>query len=377
MLLLGSRLGLMITSLGWPMFVSRFGRTASGPVPQSFYLALCLCFVLGSACSGGDSPTALEDVAPAEEANTVSPSKLSPVSGAPVDVLLFEGAVESSLFTELRFAVAGRVELVRVREGDLVRKGAVLVSLDRIDRNEQLEETRRRLGEARVAAGRGSGGAARTGQIPDYLRAEIQRRLRAAEDDQADLAATKRALGRAGRLEGREGMNRVLATRAYRAGRKAQSRSREVDERTADERLAVALMAALEQREKRLERELEECDLVSPFAGVVVMVRVGEGQAVQTRGGDAAVVLIDPADLIVRTAVPEALAEILGPGEDAWLEFEQPAVAGTASVLAVDTVSYAVPGMAGGFARDVLLTAEPGLLSGLRIGAVGRVALRR
>jgi multidrug resistance efflux pump len=150
-----------------------------------------------------------------------------------------------------------------------------------------------------------------------------------------------------------------------------------VDERTADERLAVALIAALEQRERRLETELEECDLVSPLSGVVVMVRVAQGRAVQTRGGKAAVVLIDPADLIVRTAVPETLAKILGPGEDAWVEFDQPGLGGAASVLAVDDVSYAVPGMAGGFARDVLLTVEPGLLSGLSIGAEGRVALRR
>lgn len=338
---------------------------------------LGLCLVLGSACGGSSSPTVQEDLAPVEEANIALSPKRSPVRGAPTDALVFEGVVESSLFTELGFAVAGRVEVVRVREGDRVRKGAVVASLDRIDRTEQLEEIRRRLAEARIAAGRGSGATARSGQVPGYLRADIERRLRAAKADESDLAATKLALGRAGRLEGRAGMNRVLANRAYRAGRKAQLRSREVDERTADERLAVALIAALEQRERSLERELEESDLVSPFDGVVVMVQIGPGESVQTRSGGPAVVLIDPADLVVRTAVPEALAKILGPGEDAWLEFEQPSLVGAASILAVDEISYAVPGIAGGFARDVLLEAEPGLLVGLQIGAEGRVALRR
>ena len=359
------------------MFVPKLCRSRFGIVPQALYLALGLSLVVASACGGGGAPAGPEGVEPPAEATLASSPKLASVSGAPANALVFEGAVESSQFTDLGFAVAGRVEIVRVREGDSVRKGAVLASLDRVARIDQLEETRRRLGEARNAAGRGSGAAAIAGQVPDYLRAEIQRRLRAAEADQADLAATKRALGRAGRLEGREGMNRVLASRAYRAGRKAKSRSREVDERTADERLAVALISALEQRERRLERELEECDLVSPFSGVVVMVRVAPGQAVQTRGGEAAVVLLDPADLIVRASVPEALAKILGPGEDAWLEFERTSVVGTASVLEVDEVSYAVPGMVGGFARDILLAAEPGLLSDLRIGAEGRVALRR
>jgi len=213
--------------------------------------------------------------------------------------------------------------------------------------------------------------------MPTYMRAEIERRLRAAEADQADLAATKRALARAGRIEGRAGMNRVLANRAYRVGQKAQSRSRAVDERTADERVAVALSDSLQQREKRLERELAECDIISPLDGIVVMIRAREGQSVQTRGADAAFVLIDQSDLVVRMAVPEKLGKILGPGEDAWLEFDAEGVSGTASVLQVDGTPYPAPWIAGGSAVDVLVTPQAGLLNDLRIGGLGRVALRR
>jgi hypothetical protein len=107
------------------------------------------------------------------------------------------------------------------------------------------------------------------------------------------------------------------------------------------------------------------------------MVRTREGRSVQTRASDGAFVLIDPADLVVRIAVPEKLAKILGPGEDAWLEFDAEGVSGTASVLQVDATPYPAPWIAGGSAVDVLLEPQPGLLMDLRIGGLGRVALRR
>lgn len=350
-------------------------------VPRFPSRALLLVSILGFGsvvgCGGEQAPPQSAETQPAVDSPPLALPKLAAVRGAPKDALVFEGEVESTLFTELGFAVAGRVEFVRVAEGDRVRKGTILASLDRLDRLEQLDAIRRRLAEARTAAGRGAGARASAGQIPAYRRAEIQRRLRAAEADQADLAATKRALATEGRIDGLAGMNRVLANRAYRVGKKAQYRSRAVDERTADERLAVALADSLQQREKRLERELTECDILSPIDGIVVMVRTREGQSVQTRGADAAFVLIDPADQVVRMAVPEKLAKILGPGEDAWLEFDAVGVSGTASVLWVDATPYPAAWIAGGSAVDVLVAPQPGLLTDLRIGGLGRVALRR
>jgi len=304
-------------------------------------------------------------------------ASLSPVRGAPVDALLFEGEVESSVFTELGFAVAGRVESVAVEEGERVRKGALLGSLDRLDRLDHLEETRRPLSEARTAARSGGGSASSRGQLPAYLRAEIEKRLRAAEADGADVSATRRALLRAGRLEGREGMTRVLGSRAYRVGKKSRAQHRYIEDRTADERLAVALIDSLEHRERRLERELKECELLSPIDGLVVMIRAREGQSVQTRGADAAFVLIDPSDLIVRLPVPEKLAKILGPGEDAWLEFGDSGASGEAKVLRVESTAYSASGTPGATMRDVLVAPEAGLLGRLRIGDLARVALRR
>jgi len=363
--------GFVLPVVAW--FASRAPRCSS----RLLVLLSVLGFGSVVGCSGEEAPPQSGEVQLAVDSPPPRSPKLAPVRGAPKDSLVFEGEVESSLFTELGFAVAGRVEFVRVEEGDRVRKGAILASLDRLDRLDQLDEIRRRLAEARTAAGRGSGAGAAAGQMPTYMRAEIERRLRAAEADQADLAATKRALARAGRIEGRAGMNRVLANRAYRVGQKAQSRSRAVDERTADERVAVALSDSLQQREKRLERELAECDIISPLDGIVVMIRAREGQSVQTRGADAAFVLIDQSDLVVRMAVPEKLGKILGPGEDAWLEFDAEGVSGTASVLQVDGTPYPAPWIAGGSAVDVLVTPQAGLLNDLRIGGLGRVALRR
>jgi multidrug resistance efflux pump len=205
----------------------------------------------------------------------------------------------------------------------------------------------------------------------------MEKRLRQAEADGKDVAATKRALVRAGRLEGKEGMTRVLGSRAYRKGKRSRSQHRYIEDRTADERLAVALLDSLEQRERRLVRELDECDLLSPFEGTVVMIGAREGQAVQTRGGDPAFVLIAPSDLVVRMPVPEKLAKILGSGEDAWLEFDQTGASGNAKILGVDMTSYAAGDGSGLTMRDVLVVPEAALLGRLDIGELARVAVRR
>jgi len=290
--------------------------------------------------------------------------------------LVFEGAAESTSFTELRFAVSGRVESIAVTEGQSVKKGSVLATVDRLDREELLAETRRRLSEARSARKAG-GNSSRNRGVPAYLRSEMEKRIREAEASAKDVAAAKRALNRAGKQEGEEGMNRVLQSRSFRQGRASRSQHRYVEDRTADERLAVALIDDLEQRESRLKKELAECDLVSPIDGIVVMIGATAGQAVQTRGARAALVLIDPLDLVVRFSVPEKLGKILGPGEDAWLQVGEDGPSTQTKISGIDETSYQAVEGGNELVRDVLIVPPLDLIERLKIGQSVRVALRR
>jgi multidrug efflux pump subunit AcrA (membrane-fusion protein) len=339
-------------------------------------LVLGLTLLLG--CGSNSTPSAApQEPSPVRSVETVPPvASLDPVAGAPSDALLFAAEVESTSFTELRFAVPGRVDLVRVEEGAPVRAGTVLASLDRADREARLAETQRRLSDSRSAR-KGVGRPSEARKVPSYLRAEMEQRLRDAERDRKNEAPTRRALDRAAMLEGQEGMTRVLQNRAYQHGKRARRTGTNVEQRTEDERLAVALITDLEQRELRLKRELEECDLVSPIDGVVVKIGTESGESAQTRGGDADFVLIDSSDFVVRFAVPERLGKILGPGEEAWLEFEPGGRTGTGSVLAVDTLSYETGRAGEGLVTDVLVRPEQSLLQSLSIGQQAVVALRR
>ena len=80
---------------------------------------------------------------------------------------------------------------------------------------------------------------------------------------------------------------------------------------------------------------------------------------------------------IVRFAVPERFAKILGPGEEAWLKFEAGGPTGTGVVLAVDTLSYETGRSGEGLVTDVLVRPEESLLQSLSIGQRAVVALRR
>jgi len=339
-------------------------------------LILGVLLVLGCG-SEVDSAVAPEESLASERPAALPPSPpLDPVPGAPSDALVFAAEVESTSFTELRFAVPGRVDLVQVEEGASVKAGAVLATLDRSDREERLAETQRRLSDSRSAR-KGGRRPSEARKVPNYLRAEMEQRLRDAERDGKNEGPTRRALDRAAMLEGQEGMTRVLQSRAYQHGKRARRTGANVEQRTEDERLAVALITDLEQRELRLKRELEECDLVSPIDGVVVKIGTEAGEATQTRGGDPAFVLIDVSDFIVRFAVPERFAKILGPGEEAWLEFEAGGPTGTGVVLAVDTLSYETGRAGEGRVTDVLVRPEESLLQSLSIGQQAVVALRR
>lgn len=338
--------------------------------------ALVLLAAVG--CSGGTESSVQPAPSPVASAPVSAPvaGATEPVPGAPPDAYVFTGDVEASLFTELRFGVAGRVEVVRVRPGDRIREGAVLASLDTIDRTEALRETRRRLKDGRsVAVG---GRTHRPGNKPPaYIRQEMEARQLELKEEERRARAQKRRMTEAMKHEGQEGATRVVTSGTHRRGRRDRASRADIGGRTSDDRLAVALLDDLDQRRLRLEREIRESDLTSPLTGVVVMVGVREGQQVQTRGGDAAFVLLDPSDFVVRIGVPTELASVLQEDEGAWLDLGGASAAVSGTVVLIDSTVYESVRPGEGNIQDILIRPDPAVLDGLEVGQPVRVALRR
>ena len=300
---------------------------------------------------------------------------LPAVGGAPADVRVFEGEVESALFTELSFAVPGRVEAIFVNVGDTVREGQKLAALDQVDRQVLLTETRRRLSEARGAARRTGTTNSRQGP-PAWLRSELTKRMRLADQqrplDESDLAAFRKA----GEQGDTEELEKILKRRAWRKGQSTRAGRNDVEKRNADERVAIALIANLEQREARLVRELEESTLRAPTDGMLAKVSAVEGDSVQTRVTEPAFVLIRPQDYVLRVPVPADFARVLGDADEVWVDPGEGGAPGVATIQAIEPTEYP-SGVGDERLQDLIVTPESSMVSDLTIGQQVRVALRR
>ncbi len=227
------------------------------------------------------------------EAVTAEPRTLSPT-------LTLYGQVESPELTRAAAPGIGRIGQVRVREGQAVARGQVLLEMDARDFLPRVEQARGEVAELEAAIrSEALRHAADLDQIRqeqrllDYAAAEVGRFERLQQEGFYSPAAVDRSRDTMARQEITL-RNRELAV-ADHAARLAQLQAR-----------LVRARAGLDQAELALARSR----VIAPFDGYVAKVEVAEGDQVNT--GQTLVSLYPSAALEVRAKIPAPhQAEIL------------------------------------------------------------------
>jgi RND family efflux transporter MFP subunit len=270
------------------------------PVPirrASLLALLALLFAAGPlvGCGGGDDASegdgsaAADTTAAAAEDEEESPRRreravtvtASPAESVDLVVpVVAEGAVRARHAAEIKFELAGRITRVLVEEGDRVRRGQRLATLDDREYQVALEEARsnrlQALGQIAVEEqGIGSTTEAR-GELDEQL-AELDRLQRQGKITQEERRTREIELGVEAVKEG-----------AYR---------RELLE-------VRSGLASARAAEQRAELNLERTVLRAPFDGVVRGLELAQGERVQV--GQTLCRVIDDVDLEAEVGVLEA-----------------------------------------------------------------------
>lgn len=332
-------------------------------------LLLCACPAPENELTLGSGGILLED-------EDLSPDPLlRPVAGAPASAEVIEGMVEPLRFHGVSFDVPGTVQDVFVKRGEAVKKGQVLATLERADREARLAEFEQLLREARRAlpASRRSNGD----QPPEYLIREMEQRLAEVMEQVKHLEGDRRAFQRKLELQGQEAARDFVAEIARRRNTKPRTQAMR---RANHERLSIALVDDLESRVRQLKFALEQSTLKSPIDGVLVAVTVFPGEPWATRALDEAFEILDPDGLVVRAEVRRQRADTMTMGELSWVELGvrgKPVVEAGVQEVSRDTRSH--PNLeTGGQQEFKLVTFKlPGNLPpGVDIGTDVRIALQ-
>ena len=273
-------------------------RVKSWPIPLLAFLLL-----FGTAgCGGGDTDNVsdgaatgatggTEQVAEADDGQDEGESPrrreravavtVSPATSVDLVVpVIAEGAVRARRSAEIKFELAGRITNVLVQEGQRVRRGQRLATLDDREYQVALEEARsnrlQALGQIAVEDEHLSGGTQAQRQLDEQLseleamerRGEITKEERRAREIELGVQAVKEGAYRRELLEVRSG-------------------------------LATARAA-----EQRAELNLERTVLRAPFDGVVRGLVLATGERVQT--GQTLCTVIDDVDVEAEIGVLEA-----------------------------------------------------------------------
>ncbi len=219
----------------------------------------------GATVAGSPSPTPPSPVpapAPAVVATPTPPPAATPTKGRPA-IQTLSGAIEPHRRATLAPRVSGSIARVHVREGDVVGKGAALVSLDLGDFQLRLEQAKTGLDAARVQE--------------DAAKVELERTRR--------LVAEKTSPE--SQLDG---------ARARHDGARAQTAQ-----------AAVALAMA--------KKALEDAVVRAPFAGLVARRLVSEGEYAAVMPPTPLVVLEETGVYDVRIQVPSSELGKIKPGD--------------------------------------------------------------
>ena len=297
-----------------------------------FACLLVAVLIFGAAACGGDpsddenSDDAAGDAAEAAEAEAgkkkeekkpAKPRKETPASvyasavihGDLVIPIIAEGSIRARNATDIKFEIAGRVERILIKEGQRVRKGQKLATLDDREYLLALEEAK-----SRFLQGLGQLAVEEDGY--DAKNAE-----RGLEEQQAEL----KKLERDGTITREERLDRELdlGMEAVRNG----AYRRELLEVRSGLSTARADIA-------RLELDLERTVIFAPFSGVITGLELTTKERVQS--GELLARLVDDVNLEADVGVLESDLAGLAPGKAARLTI--PALGETFAVK-VDVIS--------------------------------------
>jgi len=212
----------------------------------------------------------------------------------------------------LGFKIDGRIETLLVDEGDVVKAGQVMATLDKRYTHDDLEGARARRDNTTAVLAR-----LEHGSRPE----EIDEARAQAAEQQATLARAQQDYDRAERLVGqgavsRENFDRAKAaldeTKARVAYAEKALRLAEIGPRQEDIDAARAELAAEAAAVLQAERRAEDCDLIAPSDGVI-LTRAREKGAI-VAPGDTIFTLTLNSPVWVRTYVNERDLGRIAPG---------------------------------------------------------------
>ncbi|BCS32334.1 secretion protein HlyD [Luteitalea sp. TBR-22] len=245
---------------------------------------------------------------------------VAPTGAADISRIVAPGRVEPvSEELEVAAEVSGRLESLRVEEGDRVEAGAVIATLERADYEARLATARAALAVAEAEEARLVNGA----------RVEERREARfALEQADAALAQAEREHQRRVRAADvipREELDRAASDVAIARARQAEARERArvVDAPARADERARARAAIQQARARVLEAEalLAKTTIRAPIAGTVLRVvrRAGESVSVEGPDGGHVVTIADVSVLRVRADVDERDVAHLATGQRAYV----------------------------------------------------------
>jgi RND family efflux transporter MFP subunit len=251
--------------------------------------------LLAAGCSGNPSP-------PSDEGRPVKVMVVS-AAGAP-HVRSFPGKVEASKKVELAFQVPGIIVALPVKEGDTVKKGALIAQLRQKDFETDLKEAQSRLNEARASLR-----ALQSGERPEQqLRLEAQ--LRAAEATLANARSEFERQERLARVNAAARADLERSARDYRVAQQDQQAARQMLEkgtiaREEDIEAQEAVVHRLEAQVVQANLRLEDSTLRAPYDGVIAKLFVNQSQTMKAKEPVARFQDVEEIDVIVD--VPERI----------------------------------------------------------------------
>lgn len=290
-------------------------------------LALALVLMFGGGCGRS---------ARGEPAGEQGPGE----AGVPVEVMpaavetmaervRVTGTIRALREADVASQFTARVSEVRVREGDVVKAGDVLITLERAQAESQVRQAR-----AGAEAARASLEAARKrleileqGARPEeraIARARLEQAQAALRTAEADLSRL-RGLFERGAVSRQQLDAAEMAYETARTNRDAARESLELveqgarpEEVEAARRQVEAAAAQLEQAKAGLaqaEEVLGYTTIRAPISGVVYARNVNPGEIASTMGGPPLLRLADLSEVYYEAPVPERVSQLIQPGQ--------------------------------------------------------------
>jgi HlyD family secretion protein len=240
---------------------------------------------------------------------------------APAGPLILQGNVEIRQ-VNLGFKVAGRIEKLNVDEGDTVRPGQSLASLEKVYFVDALDQARAQRNQMAANYER-----LRTGNRPEEI---AQARALVAERE-ATLTNARVTMNRASELLKTPAGSQKTFDDAQAADRQAEAqlnsarqalRLQEAGFRQEDIELGKAQLGERQAAVTVAERNLTDADLIAPSAGTVLS-RVRESGAI-VAAGETAYVLSLTTPVWVRTYVSEPDLGRVQPGMQVQIKTDTP-----------------------------------------------------